>query len=101
MSVAKLSSCGHCPYAQPTGREPGWRENARAALRDTGMRFGNSHGDMRLTAAVHAFMLRGLYRLFAADWKTSVARAKAGNFRAASMLVICLLPGIASRRITP
>ena len=94
MSVAKLSSCGHCPYAQPTGSEPGWRENARAALRDTG-------GDMRLAAAVHAFMLRGLYRLFAADWKTSVARAKAGNFRAASMLVICLLPSIASRRITP
>ena len=107
MSVAKLSSRGHCPYALPTGSEPGWRENVQAVLRDTGKRFGTtlpigkSHGDICLAVAGHAFMLHGLNRLFAADWKTSVARAKAGSFRAVSVLVICMLPGIALKRITP
>lgn len=107
MSVAKLGSCGHCPYALPTGSEPGWRENVQTALRDTGKRFGttlpigNSNGDICPAAADHVFMLRGLGRLFAADWKTSVARAKAGSFQAVSVLVICLLPGIALKRITP
>ncbi|MEX3951293.1 FAD-dependent oxidoreductase [Paraburkholderia sp. EG287B] len=86
MSVSKLSSWGHYPYAPQTGREPGWRENAQTALRDAAKRFGTtlpfgngrSYGDSCLAATDHVLMLRGLDRFIAADWKTGVIRAEAG-----------------------
>ncbi|MEX3999155.1 FAD-dependent oxidoreductase [Paraburkholderia sp. EG285A] len=86
MSVSKLSSWGHYPYAPQTGREPGWRESVQIALRDTGERFGTtlpfgngrSYGDSCLAATDHVLALRGLDRFIAADWKTGVVRAEAG-----------------------
>lgn len=86
MSISKLSSWGHYPYAPQTGREPGWRESVQAALRDAGERFGTtlpfgngrSYGDSCLAATDHVLALRGLDRFIAADWETGVVRAEAG-----------------------
>jgi FAD/FMN-containing dehydrogenase len=86
MSVAKLSSWGHYPYAPQTGPAPGWREGVQSALRDSGTRFGTtlpfgngrSYGDSCLAATDHVVALRGLDRFIAADWKTGVLRAEAG-----------------------
>jgi FAD/FMN-containing dehydrogenase len=86
MSVSKLSSWGHYPYAPQTSREPGWRESVQSALRDAGERFGTtlpfgngrSYGDSCLAATDHVLALRGLDRFIAADWKTGVVRAEAG-----------------------
>ncbi|QGZ53953.1 FAD-binding oxidoreductase [Paraburkholderia acidiphila] len=86
MSVAKLSSWGHYPYAPQTGPAPGWREGVQGALRDTGTRFGTtlpfgngrSYGDSCLAATDHVVALRGLDRFIAADWQSGVLRAEAG-----------------------
>ncbi len=86
MSITKLSSWGHYPYAPQTGRAPGWREGVRAALRETGERFGTtlpfgngrSYGDSCLAATDHVLALRGLDRFIGADWETGVVRAEAG-----------------------
>ncbi|WP_028202119.1 FAD-binding oxidoreductase [Paraburkholderia nodosa] len=86
MSVSKLSSWGHYPYAPQTGREPGWRGSVQTALRDSSARFGTtlpfgngrSYGDSCLAATDHVLMLRGLDRFIAANWKTGVVRAEAG-----------------------
>ena len=86
MSVSKLLSWGHYPYAPQTGREPGWRESVPAALREAGQCFGTtlpfgngrSYGDSCLAASDQVLALRSLDRFIAADWKTGVVCAEAG-----------------------
>lgn len=86
MSVPKLASWGHYPYAPQTGHQAGWRENAQAALHDalarrgTTLPFGNgrSYGDSCLAASDHVVALRGLDRFIHADWQAGIVRAQAG-----------------------
>jgi FAD/FMN-containing dehydrogenase len=86
MSVAKLYSWGHYPYAPQASHPLSWRQGAEASLREMGARFGTtlpfgngrSYGDSCLAATDHVLNLRGLDRFLSADWHTGVLRAEAG-----------------------
>jgi FAD/FMN-containing dehydrogenase len=86
MSVSKLLSWGHYPYAPQASHPLSWREGVQAALREMGTRFGStlpfgngrSYGDSCLAATDHVLTLRGLDRFISADWNTGVLRAEAG-----------------------
>lgn len=86
MSVSKLFSWGHYPYAPPTGSEPGWRESVQPVLLEAGERFGTtvpfgngrSYADSCLAATDHVLALSGLDRFIAANWKTGVVRPETG-----------------------
>jgi FAD/FMN-containing dehydrogenase len=86
MSVSKLLSWGHYPYAPQASHPLSWREGAQAALRDMGERFGTtlpfgngrSYGDSCLAATDHVLTLRGLDRFLSVDWNTGVLCAEAG-----------------------
>lgn len=86
MSVSKLLSWGHYPYAPQASHPLAWREGAGAALREMGERFGTtlpfgngrSYGDSCLAATDHVLTLRGLDRFLSVDWNTGVLRAEAG-----------------------
>jgi FAD/FMN-containing dehydrogenase len=86
MSVSKLHSWGHYPYAPQTSHPLPWRESAQASLRElstsfgTTLPFGNgrSYGDSCLAATDHVVALRDLDRFISVDWTTGVLRAEAG-----------------------
>ena len=86
MSVSKLLSWGHYPYAPQASHPLAWRQSTQTALRELGTRFGTtlpfgngrSYGDSCLAATDHVVTLRGLDRFISADWNTGVLRAEAG-----------------------
>src|SRR5271154_3886641 len=86
MSVSKLLSWGHYPYAPQASHPLSWREGVQAALREMGTRFGStlpfgngrSYGDSCLAATDHVLTLRGLDRFISADWERGIVRAEAG-----------------------
>lgn len=86
MSVSKLLSWGHYPYAPQASHPLAWREGVGVALREMGERFGTtlpfgngrSYGDSCLAATDHVITLRGLDRFLSVDWSTGVLRAEAG-----------------------
>jgi FAD/FMN-containing dehydrogenase len=86
MSVSRLLSWGHYPYAPQASHPLVWRAGVQSALREMGERFGTtlpfgngrSYGDSCLAASDHVLVLRGLDRFLSVDWNTGVLRAEAG-----------------------